>query len=146
MFQKEYSTLRTKWKTKFWKILHQKLNSHASHQRRPCQWNFAIDFQLDFPGKFWKEASQFLFKIVLPVILKEIRSIFLISTLHLLHKLSHNYRIVFAFNVYSCSYSFPSKYYNKKRFPIYLKMENSWFRKRKTQRRVFERHDLLTHR
>ena len=41
-------------------------------------------------ANFDRKLVNFFLKLVLPVILKEIESIFLISTLHLLQKLSHN--------------------------------------------------------
>ena len=62
---------------------------------------------------FDTKLVNFFLKLVLPVILKEIQSIFLICTLRLLHKLSHNYHFTwhsFWGGVYSCSHSFPSKY------------------------------------
>ena len=76
--------------------------------------------QTDFDTKL----VNFFLKLVLPVILKELQSNFLISTLRLFQKLSHikldNYFIylvlTYFFRVlldgvyYSCSYSFPSKF------------------------------------
>ena len=76
--------------------------------------------QTDFDTKL----VNFFLKLVLPVILKELQSNFLISTLRLFQKLSHikldNYFIYLVFTYffrvlldgvyYSCSYSFPLKF------------------------------------
>ena len=52
---------------------------------------FAIlTFSSISPANFDRKLVNFFLKLVLPVILKEIQSIFLISTLHLLQKPSHN--------------------------------------------------------
>ena len=83
-----------------------------------------LTFRDGFPQTDYDtKLVNFFLKLVLPVILKELQSNFLISTLRLFQKLSHikldNYFIylVLAYffrvlldGVYSCSYSFPSKF------------------------------------
>ena len=74
-----------------------------------------FDFQLDFPGQISIQSLLIytVLKLVLPVILKEIQSVFLISILRLLQNVSLNYHFTsysFLVSVYSCSsYSLPSK-------------------------------------
>ena len=74
--------------------------------------------QIDFDTKL----VNFFLKLVLPVILKELQSNFLISTFRLFQNCHTNkldnyfiyivlaYFLVFLVGVYSCSYSFPSKF------------------------------------
>ena len=87
-----------------------------------------------FPGtNFDTNLVDFFLKLVLPIILKEIRSIFVISTFNYVYS-QHCDNHFLVYGVYSCSHSFPSKYLpakqtdaiqnsNKKHVAIYLKAD-----------------------
>ena len=82
---------------------------------------------------------------MVPVILKDFSYFhftFTVELLHNYHFTSHSFWV----SVYSCSYSFPSKYLPIS-FAVYLKTEDGWCsekKKKKTQRQIFVRHDLFT--
>ena len=83
---------------------------------------------------------------MVPVILKDFSYFhftFTVELLHNYHFTSHSFWV----SVYSCSYSFPSKYLPIS-FAVYLKTEDGWCsekkKEKKTQRQIFVRHDLLT--